>query len=88
MDAETKDQLRLKFYTVAIHLNAVILLAALTAMALFFAPEPYRLPVVLAMILLVVYLAITFRRKYHETKAWLNEHADEEKGEKGDIKPP
>jgi len=82
MDAETKDQLRLKFYTVAFHLNAVILLAALTAMALFFAPEPYRLPVVLAMILLVVYLAITFRRKYHETKAWLNEHADEEKGDK------
>ena len=85
MDAETKDQLRLKFYTVAFHLNAVILLAALTAMALFFAPEPYRLPVVLAMILLVAYLAITFRRKYQETRAWLYEHADTEKS---DEKPP
>ena len=88
MDAATKDQLRMKFYTVALHLNAVILLAALTVIALFLAPEPYRLPVVLGMILLVAYLAITFRRKYHETKAWLNEHADEEKGEKGDKKPP
>jgi len=88
MDAENKDLLRLKFYGVALHLNAVILLVAVTVIALFIAPEPYRLPVVLAMILLVVYLAITFRRKYHETKAWLNEHADEEKGEKGDKKPP
>jgi Ca2+/Na+ antiporter len=88
MDAATKDLLRLKFYRVALHLNAVILLAALTVIALFLAPEPYRLPVMLAMILLVVYLAITFRRKYHETKAWLNEHADEEKGEKEDKKPP
>jgi len=85
MDAETKDLFRLKFYKVALHLNAVILLAALTVMALFIAPEPYRIPVVLAMILLVAYFAITFRRKYHETRAWLYEHADTEKGDK---KPP
>ncbi len=81
MDAENKDLLRLKFYRVALHL------AALTAMALFFAPEPYRLPVVLVMILLVVYLAITFRRKYRETRAWLYEQADDEKEGKGDKKP-
>ena len=87
MDAENKDLLRLKFYKLVIQLNAVILFAALAVMALFIAPEPYRLPVVLAMILLVAYLAITFRRKYQETRAWLYEHADEEKGEKGDKKP-
>ena len=85
MDAATKDLLRLKFYKLALQLNAVILLAALTVMALFIAPEPYRFPVVLAMILLVAYLAITFPRKYHETKAWLYEHADTKKGDK---KPP
>jgi Ca2+/Na+ antiporter len=85
MDAETKDLLRLKFYKLVIQLNAVILFAALAVMALFIAPEPYRLPVVLAMILLVAYLAITFTRKYHETRAWLYEHADTEKS---DEKPP
>jgi hypothetical protein len=37
------------------------------------------------MILLVAYLAITFTRKYRETKAWLYEHADTEKS---DEKPP
>jgi uncharacterized membrane protein YqjE len=85
MDAETKELLRLKFYKLTLQLNAVILLAALAVMALFIAPEPYRLPVVLAMILLMAYLAITFTRKYHETKAWLYEHAD---AEKSDEKPP
>jgi len=81
MDAGNKDLFRLKFYKLALQLNAVIMLAALTVMALFIAPEPYRLPVVLAMILLVAYLAITFTRKYHETRAWLYEHADTEKGD-------
>ena len=85
MDPGNKELFRLKFYKLALHLNAVILLAALTVMALFIAPEPYRFPVVLAMILLVAYLAITFTRKYHETRAWLHEHADTEKGDK---KPP
>jgi hypothetical protein len=47
MDAETKDELRWRFYKVAIHLNAVILLAALIVIAFFLVPEPYRLPVVL-----------------------------------------
>jgi uncharacterized membrane protein YqjE len=85
MDAATKDLLRLKFYKLALQLNAVILLAALTVMALFIAPEPYRLPVVLAIILLVAYLAITFTIKYHQTKTWLYDHADTEKS---DEKPP
>ena len=85
MDAETKEQLRFKFYRLALQLNAVILLAALTVMALFIAPEPYRIPLVLVMILLVVYLSINFTKKYRETRAWLYEHADKEKDTK---KPP
>jgi Ca2+/Na+ antiporter len=85
MDAENKELFRLKFYALALHLNGVILLAALSVIAFFIAPGPYRLPVVLVMVLLVAYLAITFRRKYHETRAWLYEHADTEKGDK---KPP
>jgi uncharacterized membrane protein YqjE len=88
MDAENKDLLRLKFYRVALHLNAVIMLVALTVIALFLAPEPYRLPVVLAMVLLVAYLAITFRSKYRETRAWLYEKAETGNEEKGDKKPP
>ena len=85
MDAETKEQLRFKFYRLALQLNAVILLAALTVMALFIAPEQYRIPLVLVMIVLVVYLSITFKKSYRDTRAWLEEHADKEKDTK---KPP
>lgn len=85
MDAETKEQLRLKFYLVAIQLNAVILLAALIVMALFIAPDPYRIPLVMGMIVLVAYFSMNFSKKYRETRAWLYEHADKEKDNK---KPP
>jgi uncharacterized membrane protein YqjE len=85
MDPEKKEEFRLKFYKIALQLNAIILLAALTVMALFIAPEPYRIPLVLVMIVLVVYLSINFTKKYRETRAWLYEHADKEKDNK---KPP
>ncbi|WAC05445.1 MAG: hypothetical protein OS112_02105 [Methanoregula sp.] len=79
MDAITKEQFRWKFYRLALQLNAVIFLAALTVMAVFIAPEPYRILLVLAMTALVAYLAISFRKKYRETQAWLYEHADQGK---------
>jgi uncharacterized membrane protein YqjE len=88
MDAENKEQFRLKFYKLALHLNAVILLAAMALIVLLIAPGPYRLPVGLAMVLLAIYLAVTFRRNYYETRVWLFEHADTGKEEKGDKKPP
>jgi hypothetical protein len=40
------------------------------------------------MILLTTYVAITFRRKYRETKAWLYEHADAKQDGQEDKKPP
>jgi len=80
MDAETKELLRLKFYKLVLQLNAVILLAALTVMALFIAPEPYRILLVLMMMVLEAYLAINFTKRYRETRDWLYEHADKKKG--------
>jgi FtsH-binding integral membrane protein len=80
MDTQTTEVFRLKFYKLALQLNAVILLAALTVMAVFIAPEPYRIPLVLAMTALVAYLAITFRKKYRQTRAWLYDHVESGKG--------
>ncbi len=74
MDAEIKVQWKWKFYRLALHLNAVLLFVALTAMAFILVPEPYRLPAIVALILLDVILVVTFRKKYHTTKAWLEEH--------------
>ena len=73
MDAEAKVQWKWKFYRLVLHLNVVILLVALTVLAAILAPEPYRLPATVALILLDIFLVVTFRRKYHTTKAWLEE---------------
>jgi hypothetical protein len=81
MDAETKEVFRMKFYKLALQLNAVIFLAAVTVMAVFIVPEPYRIPLVLGMTALVAYLAMSFRKKYHQTREWLVEHGDVKKPE-------
>lgn len=79
MDAETKEQFRWKFYRLTLQLNAVILLVGLTVMALFIVPDPIRIPIVLFLIVLAVYLAINFSGKYRATKAWLDEYAKRKK---------
>jgi chromate transport protein ChrA len=79
MDAETKEVLRWKFYRLALQLNAVVLFVALTIIALFMVPEPFRIPLVLLLLLLIPYLSIDFYKKYHATKLWLDEQADKEK---------
>jgi FtsH-binding integral membrane protein len=79
MDDQKKEQFRWKFYRLTLQLNAVILLAALIVIAFFITPEPYRIPLVLVMILLEAYLSFTFTRKYRQTRLWLDEHADTKK---------
>lgn len=78
MDETTKLKLKWKFYWLAIQLNIIILLVALSVISFFIVPAPYRLPVIIAMPLLALLLAIRFRRNYRATKAWLEEHAGKE----------
>jgi uncharacterized membrane protein YqjE len=78
MDETTKFQLKKKFYWLAILLNIIILLVALSVLAFFLVPAPYRIPAIIAMPLLALLLAIRFRRNYRATKAWLEEHAGKE----------
>jgi len=79
MDEPTKLEWKWKFYKLAILLNAIILLVALSILALFLVPDPYRLTGSIAALLLALLLAIRFRRNYRLTKAWLEEHAGKEK---------
>jgi len=81
MDAKAKDQFRWKFYRLAVQLNAIILLVALAALALFLFPGPYRIPAIVIMLVLALVLSISFRKKYLETKAWLHEQPEENKPE-------
>jgi cell division protein FtsW (lipid II flippase) len=76
MEEKAKEQFKLKFYTLTILLNVIILVAAFIVIALFLAPVPFRyyIPAVLLVIDLV--LIYVFVRKYRVTKQWLSEHQE------------
>jgi hypothetical protein len=80
MDEESKKKFKLKFYYLAVELNVIILLGALSVMAFFIGPGQYRFPLTIILIVLGFMLSLHFRKKYKETKAWLDVHSD--KGEK------
>jgi uncharacterized membrane protein len=79
MDEATKEQLKWKFYRLAIILNAIVLLVALGVIAILKLPEPVALPGGIALILLAVGLAIYFRKQYVSTKKWLDEQASKDR---------
>jgi len=84
MDTETREHWRWKFYRLALHLNAVVLCVALTVIALLKAPDPFRIPAIIILAILVIFLSYTFHRNYHITKAWLDEHGTSGSGKKKD----
>jgi cell division protein FtsW (lipid II flippase) len=76
MDEESKKKFKMKFYYLAVQLNVIVLLVALSVMVFFIGPGPYRVPLIIALIITALVLSLHFRKKYKETKAWLDEHAD------------
>ncbi len=79
MDEESKKKFKMKFYYLAVELNVVILLGALSVMAFFIGPGQYRVPLAIILIAMCFVLSLHFRKKYKETKAWLDEHSDKGK---------
>jgi Ca2+/Na+ antiporter len=85
MDAKAKDQFRWKFYRLAVELNIIILLVAVSVLILFILPERlvgYRFPLIAVMLLAAVILSVDFRKHYHETKAWLHQQPDKREAER------
>jgi cell division protein FtsW (lipid II flippase) len=79
MDEDNKKKFKMKFYYLAVQLNAIILFSAVSIVAFFFCPGQYRIPLIILLILIVLVLSLNFKKKYLETKAWLDEHADKGK---------
>jgi hypothetical protein len=79
MDPQAKDQFRWKFYRLAVELNIIILLVAVSVLFLFILParlESFRLPLVAVMLLAAALISIDFRKRYRETRAWLHQQPD------------
>ena len=76
MDAEARDRFRWKFYRLAVELNIIILLVAVSVLFLFILParlESYRFPLIAVMLLAAALISIDFRKRYLETRAWLRQ---------------
>lgn len=76
MDVKAKEQFRWKFYSLALQLNAIILLVAVAVLALFLAPAQFRYPAFAVLIIAAAVLGYSFQKRYYLTKAWLDEQPD------------
>jgi len=76
MDEDKKTQFKWIFYRLTVQLNIIVLLVAVSIIAFFIQVIPYRIPIIFIMLAIALVLAIDFSRRYKETKAWLDIHAD------------
>ena len=76
MDEDNKVKFKMKFYYLAVELNAIILFIALSFMIFFIGPVQYRIPLIILFILIALVLSLHFKKRYTETKAWLEEHTE------------
>ena len=76
MDEENKKKFKMKFYYLAVELNVIILLGALSVIAFFIGPGQYRMLLALILIIMGFFLSLHFRKKYKETKTWLDDHSE------------
>lgn len=72
MDLATKEKLKWKFYRLTVMLNLIILLVAIAIIVFFKAPEGYRIPAALVLILSTAGFMIYFWGQYRSTREWLN----------------
>ncbi|HUW86690.1 MAG TPA: hypothetical protein VMV55_07420, partial [Methanoregula sp.] len=79
MDEESKIKFKMKFYYLAVQMNVIILLVALSVLAFFIIPGQNRIPLIIVLIVMALVLSLNFRKKYRETKVWLDEHTDKGK---------
>ena len=76
MDEDNKVKFKMKFYYLAVELNVIILFIALSFMIFFIGPVQYRTPLIIILILIALVLSLHFKKRYTETKAWLEEHTE------------
>ena len=81
MDAKAKEQFRWKFYSLALQLNAIILIVALAVLSFFLVPLQYRYTAVAILLIAAGVLTYSFWKRYNVTKAWLDEQPDKKENE-------
>lgn len=78
MDEDSKKLFKWKFYRLTVQLNVIVLLVAFSVICLFLTQIPYRIYLLIGMLILACILSFDFTKKYRETKAWLDIHAEKD----------
>jgi hypothetical protein len=84
MDDQKKGEFQLKFYSLVVLLNVIILLVAGAAIAFFLAPGFLKMPLILIFLIAAAFLAYVFRERYYTTKRWLYENTGDQAREQKD----
>ncbi len=82
MDEKAKTQFRWKFYRLTVELNIVILLAAMSIPVYLIIRSPLTLPLIALMLIIALVVLTDFLKRYRETKAWLDDVAEQEEKQK------
>jgi heme/copper-type cytochrome/quinol oxidase subunit 4 len=72
MDLATKEQFKWKFYRLVVILNIILVTVAIAVVALFLAPEGYRIPLFILLVLSAVVFTVYFWFQYRKTREWLH----------------
>jgi hypothetical protein len=78
MDDDTKTRFKWKFYLLTIQLNIIILLVAVSVIIFFIFHSQYTIPLIMGILILTLVLSWDFIIRYRKTKAWLEEHAEDQ----------
>jgi hypothetical protein len=77
-DEDTRTRFKWMFYRLTVELNIIILLIAVAAIIFFLIHSPYTIPCIIGMLVLALVISLDFKKKYQETKVWLDEHKGSE----------
>lgn len=78
MDVNAKNRFKGKFYRLSLELNIIILLFAMCIPVFLIFKSPYTVLIISGMLVLALFLLHDFIKKYHQTKAWLDDTTDKE----------
>ncbi|MDD1685089.1 MAG: hypothetical protein LUQ19_04265 [Methanoregula sp.] len=73
-DDNTKTRFKWMFYRLVVELNIIILLVAISVLIFFLIHSSYTVPCIVVMLALALVISLDFKKKYQETKVWLDEN--------------
>lgn len=85
MNEDEKKRFKWKFYRLTVELNIIVLLVAMSIPIFLIIHSPFTVPLIILMLAAALVISVDFIKKYRETRAWLDNNADQEKESETDT---